>query len=78
MIESAKGRTAHMLGVALMEQLDSPQIREAARLYADAAHRHDTAPFWRRKTASLELKQQRRAYVRALIATAEARRIEQA
>lgn len=60
-----------------MEQLDSHEIREAARRYADAARRHEKAPFWRRKTAALELKQQRRAYVRALIATAEARRIEQ-
>ena len=67
-----------MLDAALMEQLDSPEIRAAARRYADAAHRHETAPFWRRKTAVLELKQQRRAYVRALIATAEARRLEQA
>jgi len=60
-----------------MEQLDSHAIREAARRYADAAQRHDSAPFWRRKTAGLELKQQRRAYVRALIATAEAQRLEQ-
>lgn len=59
-----------------MEQLDSPQIREAARRYAVAADRHGSAPFWRRKTAALDLKLQRRAYVTALIATAEARRLE--
>jgi hypothetical protein len=34
------------------------------------------APFWRRKVASQDLKDQRRAYVVELIRTAEARRLE--
>lgn len=59
-----------------MEHLDSPALRAAARTYADAANRLSNAPFWRRKNAELELKAQRRAYVRELIRTAEARRLE--
>lgn len=59
-----------------MDHLDSPQLRTAAKRYADAASRFSTAPFWRRKNAGLELKAQRRAYVRELIRTAEARRLE--
>lgn len=59
-----------------MDHLDSPQLRTAARAYAEAARRFAGAPFWRRKSASLELKAQRRAYVRELIRTAEARRLE--
>ena len=59
-----------------MDHLDSPQLRSAARSYAEAARRLAGAPFWRRKTASLELKARRRAYVVELIRTAEARRLE--
>jgi len=59
-----------------MEHLDSPQLRRAAQSYADAAHRMTSAPFWRRKLASQDLKAQRRAYVVELIRTAEARRLE--
>jgi hypothetical protein len=59
-----------------MDQLDSPQLRNAARSYAEAAKRFARAPFWRRKHAGTELKAQRRAYVRELIRTAEARRLE--
>jgi hypothetical protein len=59
-----------------MDHLDSPQLRIAARTYADAAKRFSTAPFWRRKNAGSHLKVQRRAYVRELIRTAEARRLE--
>ena len=59
-----------------MDHLDSPQLRTAARSYADAAKRLAKAPFWRRKHAELELKAQRREYVRELIRTAEARRLE--
>jgi hypothetical protein len=59
-----------------MDHLDSPQLRNAARSYAEAAKRFSTAPFWRRKNAGLELKARRRAYVRELIRTAEARRLE--
>jgi hypothetical protein len=59
-----------------MDHLDSPQLRSAARSYAEAAKRFATAPFWRRKNAGLELKTHRRAYVRELIRTAEARRLE--
>jgi hypothetical protein len=59
-----------------MDHLDSPQLRVAAKRYAEAAKRFSSAPFWRRKTASLELKDQRRAYVRELIRTAEARRLQ--
>jgi hypothetical protein len=59
-----------------MDHLDSPQLRAAARGYAEAAKRLSSAPFWRRKTAGEQLKVQRRAYVRELIRTAEARRLE--
>jgi ribosomal protein L18E len=59
-----------------MEHLDSPELRDAAQRYAQAARRLSSAPFWRKKTASLELKAQRRAYVTELIRTAETRRIE--
>ena len=59
-----------------MDHLDSPQLRTAARSYAEAAKRFSRAPFWRRKSAGLELKSRRRAYVRELIRTAEARRLE--
>jgi hypothetical protein len=59
-----------------MDHLDSPQLRTAARSYAQAAKRVASAPFWRRKKSGLELKAQRRAYVRELIRTAEARRLE--
>lgn len=59
-----------------MEQLDSPQLRSAATSYADAARRFETARFWRRRAASVELKAQRREYVRELIRAAEARRLE--
>jgi hypothetical protein len=59
-----------------MDHLDSPQLRTAARSYADAAKRFSRAPFWRRRNAGLTLKDQRRAYVRELIRTAEARRLE--
>jgi hypothetical protein len=59
-----------------MDHLDSPQLRTAARGYANAARRLAGAPFWRRKNAEVELKAQRRAYVRELIRTAEARRLE--
>ena len=59
-----------------MDHLDSPQLRAAARTYADAAQRRLTAPFWRRKSADVALKAERRAYVRELIRTAEARRLE--
>jgi ribosomal protein L18E len=59
-----------------MDHLDSPQLRDAARSYAEAAKRFSSAPFWRRKNARLELKSQRREYVRELIRTAEARRLE--
>ena len=59
-----------------MDHLDSPHLRAAAQRYAEAARRASGAPFWRRKNAGLELKTQRRAYVRELIRTAEARRLE--
>jgi hypothetical protein len=59
-----------------MDHLDSPNLRTAARSYAEAATRFAGAPFWRRKNAGLELKAQRREYVRELIRTAEARRLE--
>jgi hypothetical protein len=59
-----------------MDHLDSPQLRAAARSYAEAAKRFSGAPFWRRKSAGLKLKAQRRAYVWELIRTAEARRLE--
>jgi len=59
-----------------MDHLDSPQLRDAARSYAEAAKRLASAPFWRRKNAGEQLKVQRRAYVRELIRTAEARRLE--
>jgi hypothetical protein len=59
-----------------MDHLDSPQLRTAARSYAEAAKRFSRAPFWRRKSAGLELKARRRAYVCELIRTAEARRLE--
>jgi hypothetical protein len=59
-----------------MDHLDSPQLRTAARSYAEAAKRFASAPFWRKKNASLALKAQRRAYVRELIRTAEARRLQ--
>lgn len=59
-----------------MDHLDSPQLRAAARTYAEAAARFEHAPFWRRKNAGVELKARRRAYVRELIRTAEARRLE--
>jgi ribosomal protein L18E len=59
-----------------MDHLDSPQLRNAARSYAEASNRFASAPFWRRKTAGLELKARRRAYVRELIRTAEMRRLE--
>jgi len=59
-----------------MDHLDSPQLRHAARSYADAARRFASAPFWSRKNAGLKLKAQRRAYVRELIRTAEDRRLE--
>jgi hypothetical protein len=59
-----------------MDHLDSPQLRRAAQHYATAAKRLSNAPFWRRKTASEELKVQRRAYVTELIRTAEVRRLE--
>jgi hypothetical protein len=59
-----------------MDHLDSPQLRTAARSYAEAATRFSKAPFWRRKNAGLELKAQRRSYVHELIRTAEARRLE--
>jgi hypothetical protein len=59
-----------------MDHLDSPQLRTAARSYAEAATRFSKAPFWRRKNAELELKARRRSYVRELIRTAEARRLE--
>jgi hypothetical protein len=59
-----------------MDQLDSPQLRTAAKSYAAAAKRFTGAPFWRRKNAGIRLKAQRRAYVHELIRTAEARRLE--
>jgi hypothetical protein len=59
-----------------MDHLDSPQLRRAARHYADAAKRVGSAPFWRRKAAGEELKLRRRTYVTELIRTAEARRLE--
>jgi hypothetical protein len=59
-----------------MDHLDSPQLRSAATSYAEAARRFASAPFWRRKNAGQELKAERRAYVRELIRTAEARRLE--
>ncbi len=59
-----------------MEHLDSPQLRKAARSYAEAAKRVSSAPFWRRKSADVQLKAERRAYVLELIRTAEARRLE--
>lgn len=59
-----------------MDHLDSPQLRTAAKRYAEAARRFSTAPFWRRKNAGVELKEQRRAYVRELIRAAETRRLE--
>jgi hypothetical protein len=58
-----------------MEHLDSPDLRTAAKSYAAAARRMDGAPFWRRKTAEVELKVQRTQYVRELIRAAEARRL---
>lgn len=59
-----------------MDHLDSPQLRSAARSYAEAAKCFASAPFWRRKSARMLLKAQRRAYVLELIRTAEARRLE--
>jgi hypothetical protein len=59
-----------------MDHLDSPQLRNAARSYAEASRRLASAPFWRRKNADIELKASRRAYVRELIRTAETRRLE--
>ena len=59
-----------------MEHLDSPQLRRAAKTYSEAATRFARAPFWRRKSAGLQLKAQRQAYVRELIRAAEARRLE--
>ena len=59
-----------------MDHLDSPQLRKAARSYAEAAKRVSSARFWRRKSADVQLKAERRAYVRELIRTAEARRLE--
>jgi len=59
-----------------MDHLDSPQLRSAARSYAEAAKRFAGAPFWRRKADRLTLKAQRQAYVLELIRTAEARRLE--
>ena len=59
-----------------MDHLDSPQLRNAARSYAEAAKRFSTAPFWRRENAGEQLKVERKAYVRELIRTAEARRLE--
>jgi ribosomal protein L18E len=59
-----------------MDHLDSHQLRNAAKHYAEASRRFSSAPFWRKKNAGLELKAQRRAYVRELIRTAEARRLE--
>ena len=59
-----------------MDHLDSPELRTAAKSYAEAAKRFAKAPFWRRRNAALDLKAQRRAYVRELIRTAEARRLE--
>jgi len=59
-----------------MDHLDSPQLRTAARSYAEAARRAAGAPFWRRKSTGDDLRVQRRAYVRELIRTAEARRLE--
>jgi len=59
-----------------MDHLDSPQLRSAARSYAAAARRFTSAPFWRRKNAGIALKAKRRAYVRELIRTAEARRLQ--
>jgi hypothetical protein len=59
-----------------MDHLDSPQLRRAAKSYAEAAKRLAGAPFWRRKSAHITLKAQRRAYVHELIRTAEARRLE--
>jgi hypothetical protein len=45
-------------------------------MYADAARRFASAPFWRRKIAGTDLKAMRRAYVTELIRIAEARRLE--
>jgi hypothetical protein len=59
-----------------MDHLDSPQLRRAAQIYAEAARRFAAAPFWRRKLAGEDLKAVRRAYVVELIRTAEARRLE--
>jgi hypothetical protein len=59
-----------------MDHLDSPQLQRAAERYAEAARRLASAPFWRRKNASFDLKARRRAYVVELIRTAEARRLE--
>jgi hypothetical protein len=59
-----------------MEHLDSPELRHAAQRYAEAARRMASAPFWKRKVASQDLKARRRAYVVELIRTAEARRLE--
>ena len=59
-----------------MDHLDSPQLRAAARSYAEAAKRFSSAPFWRRKRDGEQLKAERKAYVRELIRTAEARRLE--
>jgi len=59
-----------------MDHLDSPQLRRAAERYGDAARRFAHAPFWRRRSASDDLKARRRAYVLELIRTAEARRLE--
>jgi hypothetical protein len=59
-----------------MDHLDSPQLRIAAKSYADAAKRFAGAPFWSRRKAESALKAQRRVYVHELIRTAEARRLE--
>jgi hypothetical protein len=59
-----------------MDHLDSPQLRRAAQTYSEAARRFANAPFWRRKSASDDLKARRRAYVLELIRTAETRRLE--
>ena len=54
----------------------SPSQSNRARTAGAAAKRFSKARFWGRKNAGLELKAQRRAYVRELIRTAEARRLE--
>lgn len=58
-----------------MEQLDSPQLRAAARRYAQAAQRLSAVPFWRRTSAESKLRAQRREYVGELIRTAETHRL---